>query len=136
MDALLNILAYGDDAAVTSTVYDAESLTDAAIQIPLALLRTLRAPEPGLRLEVVERHQSGRFELLILRLPWKTNPREPGSGLHPLLIADQAGTPRAVGFVLPWNEIVQSLESELNSVTSLSVMWIQRLAALRAAPPL
>jgi hypothetical protein len=129
---LLDTLARGDDAAIAARIYGAESLPDSARQIPLGLLRRLRAPRPGLHLQVVERHRSGRFELLILRVPWLAGPGDPAGGHHPLLVAEQGGSPRAVGFVLPWNEVLPQLEAEMPAIMPLSLLWISRP---RGAPP-
>ena len=132
MKELLNILAHGDDTQLAGRVYNTESLSDSARQIPVILLRTLHAPRPDMRLTVVERHPSGRFELVILRIPWAVQSSEPGSGYHPLLVAEQAGELRAVGFVLPWNEVIPQLGAEMNSILPLSMVWITRLNAFKA----
>jgi hypothetical protein len=133
VDELLDILAHGDDAAVAGRVYDAEALSDSERRVPLGLLRSPRAPTRGSRLEVVERHPSGRFELVVLRVPWQAKAGEPGSGYHPLLVTEQSGTLRAVGFVLPWNEVIPRLGAEMAGVLPLSVVWVGRLNALKAA---
>jgi hypothetical protein len=134
MQDLLDILAWGDDAQVAHRIYGSESLTEDQCLIPLALLRALRAPRPGLRLSVVERHASGRFELLILRVPWLETEGKSGSGYRPLLVAEQVGTLRALGYVLPWNEILGQLGAEMASVMPLSLVWILRLQALKGIP--
>jgi hypothetical protein len=132
VEELLDILAHGNDAQVAARVYDVESLSESARRIPLSFLRTLRAPRPDLRLEVVERHRSGRFDLLILWVSWFAKADEPGSGYHPLLVTEQGGTLRAVGFVLPWNEVIPQLGAEMSSVTPLSVIWITRSMAFKS----
>jgi hypothetical protein len=127
VDEFLDILAHGDDAAVTARIYDAEYLSTSSRQVPLGLLRKLHAPAPGWKLEVVERHPGDGFELLVLRIPWLVNSGEPDSGLHPLIVAEQGGALRAVGFVLPWNEVIPRLGPEMSKVMSLAMIWIGRV---------
>lgn len=132
MDELLDILAHGDDTEVTARIYDVECLSETARSIPLDLLRKLHAPDRHWRLELIERRHSGRFELLVLRIPWLVMANEPGSGLHPLIVADQGGALRTVGFVLPWNHVVPRLGAEMNEIASLSMAWIGRASAANA----
>jgi hypothetical protein len=132
VEELLNILAHGDDSQVVARIYNAEFLSDLARQIPLNFLRSLRAPWPEASLEVVERHPRGQFELVILRLSWRVKETEPGSEYHPLLVAEQGGSLRVVGFVLPWNELIPQLGPEMGTVMPLSLIWISRLTALTA----
>jgi len=133
VDELLDILAHGDDAAVMSRIYDADSLSDAECEVPLGLLQSLRAPDPKSHLHIVERHPSGRFELVVLRVPWRVKAGESDSGYHPLIVAEQGGALRAVGFVLPWNEVIARLDAELEEeVMPLSAVWVGRRIALNA----
>jgi hypothetical protein len=133
MNELLDILAHGDDAQLAARVYDTEALSESARQVSVGLLQLLRAPQGNAALEVVERHPSGRFELVILRVPWKHRAGDPVSSLHPLLVAEQSGQLRAVGFMLPWNDIMPRLEAEMDIIMPLSMLWIGRVMALRKA---
>ena len=133
LEPLLQVLAHGDDNELAARIYAAESLSPAARSIPLGLLRALRAPSPAVRLEVDARHGSGRFELVVLRVPWNATPDDPVSAFHPLIVAPQHDQYRAVGFVLPWNEIIPMLEAERAELHLLSAIWIQRVLALRGS---
>lgn len=134
VDELLGILAHGDDIQVAARVFAVESLSEAARQIPVNFLHCLRAPQADLHLEVVERHPSGRFQLLILLVPWFGKDGKPGSEYHPLLVTEEDGSLRVVGFVLPWNEVMPQLESEMGSLMPLSIIWITRVMALKWGP--
>jgi hypothetical protein len=78
-----------------------------------------------------------RFELVVLWVPWQAKAAEPGSGYHPLLVTEQRGSLRAVGFILPWNEVMPQLETEMASVIPLSIIWVTRVSVLKAgtSPP-
>ncbi|NEO83410.1 MAG: hypothetical protein F6J87_03995 [Spirulina sp. SIO3F2] len=127
---LLSVLAHGDDSQLKTVIYNYQLLTESEWQIPLKLLRKLQSPESKQNLSVVEEHYLDRFVLLILRVPWLDEPDVPLSKLHPLIVAEQDGKLRAIGYVLPWNEITEQFSTvDVSTIRQLSMIWIQKTIA-------
>jgi hypothetical protein len=123
VDAMLELLARGDESQVAYLIYDGEWLTAEERATPLRLLLALRPPPGDQSFSIIERHVAGDYELLILDLPWQRVPDERGTGYHPLLIT-RVPEVRIIGFVLPWNELTDRLPSGAGDLGTLSATWI------------
>ena len=133
-ESLLNAIAHGGEPHVSAYVYGGNDLSFSERRFALDLLSRLHAPSADQSLTIVERQASGRFTLLILRVPWLAHDGDPASGYHPLLVAEQGNSYRAVGYVLPWNEIIPQFSAEeMGQIQSLSIRWIVWLSQRRTA---
>jgi hypothetical protein len=127
IEKLLTTLAHGDEVELEAVIYGYESLSDAERRVPLGLLKKLHSPSFEQDLVVVEKHSLDRFSLLIVRVPWLSDPEEVLSGHEPLLIAKQGKELRVLGYVLPWNEIIEQFSrDEMAIITKLSMVWISK----------
>ena len=123
--ALLLRLARASDDELASLVYGSLSRRVSLLPITIRLLRELQPPE--LPLNVVASTSQGGIRLLILDTPWRATDG-PRSAFHPLLVVNVGGEPKIVGFVLPFNEIVNHFgKRDMRAIARLSVWWVMWL---------
>ncbi|APR75907.1 Hypothetical protein A7982_01254 [Minicystis rosea] len=132
VDELLEVLARGEMTDLEAAVYGGDSLSPEQLEVPTRLLGDLRAPPGDHFFKIVERHTKGRFELVILDVPWKRVPDRRGSGYHPLLVTREPEV-RVIGFVMPWNEIMDRLPPDGGVLGELSAQWILWTMGVQAA---
>ena len=122
---LLHRLARASDNELGSLVYGSVSSRVSLLPITIRLLRELQPPE--LPLSVVDSKSQGGISLLILETPWRAAD-SPRSAFHPLLVANVDGEPKIVGFVLPFNEILnQFSKRDMRAIARLTVWWVMWL---------
>jgi hypothetical protein len=108
IDELLATVAHATEEKLSSILYGYDRVQPGAQKILIAMLTRLRAPA-GQRLHVHARRTAGPFELIIVQLPWK--PLGTVDGFHPIIIGRDASHLRVVGYVLPFNDVMQLFNS-------------------------
>ena len=76
-------------------------------------------------MSVVAVRQSGRFTMIVARVPWPRG-SQPG-GFQPIIITGDAGKEQVVGYVLPFDDIFSLMQgADMQSVTELSQWYVQQ----------
>jgi len=125
MQPLLDRIAHAPESELPGLLYGYTQSSAGAQQVLLGMLRPLRAPSPEQRMSVEEVRRSGRFTMVVVRVPWPRG-TEP-AGMQPIIITGDAGNAQVVGYILPFNDILTLMQdADMQSITELSQWWIQK----------
>jgi hypothetical protein len=127
--SLLNRIAHGSELEVSHAIYGFGQASPAARKALIGMLKPLRAPAGRAGNPSIEASRTeGDFTMLIVRLPWPV-PISP-SGRQPVIICHREGAPRVVGYVMPFNDIIERFNgSDRSSMLLLSRWWMETSAA-------
>jgi hypothetical protein len=132
MQPLLDKISHSPEAELPSLLYGYSQSSVGAQKVLLGMLRPLRAPSSEKHMSVETVRQSGRFTMIVARVPWPRG-TEP-AGLQPIIITGDAGHEQVVGYILPFNDIIPLMQgSDMQSITELSQWWIQKYGQKRGA---
>ncbi len=129
---IVGVVMVGTPEEMVANVYGSASLSSEELELSLAAIDRLRAPE-GTEdiIEVLDAGYQEPFWLLILSLPWC----EAGDGrFQPLLLAPEDGVMKIAGVVLPWNGILDRFQQdEIKNAGRLTAWWASKLEQLKTS---
>jgi hypothetical protein len=127
MQTVLDKVSHAQEAELPALLYGYSKSSAGAQKVLLTMLQPLRAPSKDQHMSVEAVHQSGRFTLIVARVPWRRG-SQPG-GLQPIIICGETGHEQIVGYVLPFDDIIHNFAGpDMGSITQLSQWWIQNYA--------
>jgi hypothetical protein len=130
MQPLLDKISHLPESELPGLLYGYSQSSAGAQQVLLGMLRPLRAPSSEQHMSVEEVRQSGRFTMIVARVPWPRG-TEP-AGLQPIIITGDSGHEQVVGYILPFNDIFTLIQGvDMQSITELSQWWIQKYGQKR-----
>jgi len=125
MQTVLDKISHSPESELPALLYGYSQSSSGAQKLLLGMLRPLRAPSSEQHMSVVAVRQSGRFTMIVARVPW-TRGSQPG-GFQPIIITGDAGKEQVVGYVLPFNDIFSLMQgADMRSVTELSQWYVQQ----------
>ena len=130
MQPLLDKISHSPESELPGLLYGYSQSSPGAQKVLLGMLRPLRAPPSEQHMSVESVRQSGRFTMIVARVPWPRG-TEP-AGFQPIIITGDAGHEQVVGYILPFNGIFPLMQpADMQSITELSQWWIQRYGQRR-----
>jgi hypothetical protein len=130
MQPLLDKISHSPESELPGLLYGFTQSSPAAQKVLLGMLRPLRAPSPEQHMSAEAIRQSGRFTMVVARVPWQRGTEPPG--LQPIIVAGDAGHEQIVGYILPFDDIMPLLQgADMQSITELSQWWIQQYGQRR-----
>jgi|GEM_PF-2825811 len=130
MQPLLDRLSHSPESELPGLLYGYSMSTPGAQKVLLGMLSPLRAPSPEQHMSVETVRRSGRFTMIVARVPWPRG-TEP-AGFQPIIVTGDAGHEQVVGYILPFNDIFSLMQgADMQSITELSHWWIQRYGQRR-----
>jgi hypothetical protein len=130
LQPLLDKISHSPDSELSNLLYGYSKSSAGAQQVLLGMLRPLRAPTPDQHMTIEGVRQSGRFTMIVARVPWPRG-TEP-AGLQPILITGENGHEQVVGSVLPFDDILSLMQGEdMQNITELSQWWIENFGQRR-----
>ena len=130
MQLLLDKISHSPESELPSLLYGYSQSSTGAQKVLLGMLHPLRAPSSEQHMSVETVRQSGRFTMIVARVPWPRG-TEP-AGLQPIIVTGDAGHEQVVGYILPFNDIFPLMQGDdLQSITELSQWWIQKYGQKR-----
>jgi hypothetical protein len=131
VQGLLDRLAYDTDEEVPSLVFGYREVSPAAQDVLRTSLLPVRAPSRDQRMTVVAVRTSGSFTMAAVRVPWSRGSQAPG--MQPILVVDDAGTDKLVGYILPFNDVIPLIRAgDMERILRLSTWYLEGYAD---APP-
>lgn len=125
MQTVLDKISHSPESELPGLLYGYTQSSPGAQQVLIGMLRPLRAPSPQQHMSVEAVRQSGRFTMIVARVPWPRG-SDP-AGLQPVIVSGDAGREQVVGYVLPFNDIIPLVSgADMQSITALSHWWIQQ----------
>ena len=125
MQPLLDKISHSPESELPGLLYGYSQSSPGAQRVLLGMLQPLRAPSPEQHMSVVAVRQSGRFTMIVARVPWPRG-SQPG-GFQPIIVTGDVGKEQVVGYVLPFNDIFSLMQGEdMQSVTELSQWYVQQ----------
>lgn len=123
LQSLLDEIAHDPTGKKGDALFGYDRISESDQQALLEMLGPLRAPTSNVHLSIESRRSSGRFSIVIVRVPWN---KETGSGeLHPVLLINEDGEHKVIGYVLPFNEVVPLIsEADRKKLFELSKHWL------------
>jgi len=120
---LLDQIAHDPTNNKGDVLFGYDRVSESDQQALLGMFNPLLAPTSNLHLSIESIRSSGRFSIIIVSVPWN---KETNSGeLHPVLLVNEDGKDKIIGFVLPFNEVVPLLsEADRKTVFELSQHWL------------
>src|SRR5215831_19799596 len=85
---ILNKISHSPDSELPGLIFGYSQSSPAAQKVLLGMLRPLRAPSPEQHMSVEAVRESGRFTMIVARVPWSRGSL-PG-GLQPIIITGDA----------------------------------------------
>jgi hypothetical protein len=118
-ESFLDSLVIGDDK-IKSSIYLGEKMSEEAKEVCQNLLNYhFHSSDSSSFLEEKQRHISGKFVLLVLSSSWKENDETP------LILTVQGDTPKSVGIMLPFNDLVPLLSNDDSAeIGNLTAIWV------------
>jgi len=127
MQTVLDKVSHTQEAELPTLLYGYSKSSPAAQKVLLAMLQPLRAPSKDQNMSVEAVQRSGRFTMIVARVPWRRG-SQPG-GLQPIIICGETGHEQVVGYVLPFDDIANDFAgADMGSIMELSHWWIQNYA--------
>ena len=124
MQTFLDKVSHAPDSDLPGLVFGYSKVSPGAQRVLIGMLRPLRAPSREQHVSIESVRQSGRFTMIVARVPWPRGP-QPG-GLQPVLITGNPGQEQLVGYLLPFDDIMPLMQStDMQSIGELSQWWIQ-----------
>jgi hypothetical protein len=124
MQVFLDKISNSPDSDLPGLVFGYSKVSPGAQRVLIGLLRPLRAPSKEQHISIEAVRQSGRFTMIVARVPWPRGPQP--AGLQPVLITGNPGQEQLVGFLLPFDDIMSLMDGpDMQSVGELSQWWIQ-----------
>jgi hypothetical protein len=128
MQTLLDRISDGKEAELGSLIYGYSEASPGAQQVLMGMIRPLRAPSTDKHLSIEASRDAGRFTMLSVRVPWPQPTQGFGfqAKFQPIIICHESGRDLVVGYVLPFNDILQHFAgADMESITQLSQWWIE-----------
>jgi hypothetical protein len=122
MQAFLDRISHSPDSELPKLLYGYSQSSPAAQQVLLRMLQPLRAPSAEQQMSVEAVQRSGRFTMIVARVPWSRGPKP----LLPVIITGDPGNEQVIGYVMPFDDIMPLLRSDMESITDLSHWWISQ----------
>jgi hypothetical protein len=130
MQSLLDKISHSPESELPGLLYGYSQSSTEAQEVLLGMLRPFRAPSSEQHMSVEAVRQSGRFTMIVARVPWPRG-TEP-AGLQPIIVTGDAGHEQIVGYMLPFNDILPLMQGgDMQSITELSQWWIQKYGQKR-----
>lgn len=130
MAPLLEKISHSPESELPGLLFGYNQSSAGAQKVLLGMLRPLRAPSSDQNMSVEEVHQSGRFTMIVARVPWPRGTEPPG--LQPIIVTGDVGHEQLVGYVLPFDDILPLIQgADMQNITELSQWWIQNYAQRR-----
>jgi hypothetical protein len=130
MQPLLDKISHSPESELPGLLYGYSQSSTGAQEVLLGMLRPLRAPSSEQHMSVEAVRQSGRFTMIVARVPWPRG-TEP-AGLQPIIVTGDAGHEQVVGYILPFNDIFPLMQDgDMQNITELSQWWIQKYGQKR-----
>lgn len=122
MQGILDKISHSPEAELPSFLYGYDQSSPGSQKVLLGMLKPLRAPSPEQHMSVVATQRSGRFTMVIVRIPWLSQ----SNSLLPIIIGDEAGKARVVGYVLPFDDIMTLFKgADRESIGELTAWWVE-----------
>ena len=137
IQTFLDKLSHAPESDLPGLVYGYSKVSPGAQQVLIGQLSPLRAPSPEQHVSIEAVQQSGRFTMIVARVPWPRG-AQPG-GLQPVLITGSAGQEQLVGYLLPFDDTMPLMGgTDMECIGELSKWWIEAYGMRdnRGAPPL
>lgn len=132
MQTFLDKISHSPESELPSFLYGYSQSSPGAQRVLLGMLRPLRAPSPQQSMSIEAVQQSGRFAMIVARIPWPRGPVP--AELQPIIITGGAGHEQVVGYMLPFDDIFPLMQpADMQSITQLSQWWIQQYGQRRGA---
>jgi hypothetical protein len=103
MQTFLDRISHSPDGELPGLLYGYGQSSSGTQKVLLGMLRPLRAPSSEQHMSVEAVRHSGRFTMIVARIPWPRGP-QPG-GYQPIIITGDPGREQIVGYVLPFDDI-------------------------------
>ncbi len=125
MEEFLDKVSQVPESELSGLLYGYGQLKPGAQKVLVGMLRPLRAPSPNEHIIIEAVRESGRFTMIVARVPWMRNSQP--TDLLPIIVAKSAGHQQIVGFVLPFDDTIPLFsEEDLEKIHGLSLWWIRQ----------
>src|SRR5687768_384243 len=95
MQTVLDRISHSPESDLPRLLYGYRESSAGAREVLVSMLRPLRSPSPEQRMTVVDARRSGRFTMIVARVPWSRG--EQAAGLQPIIVTGEAGMEQVVG---------------------------------------
>jgi hypothetical protein len=94
MQPLLDKISHSPESELPSLLYGYGQSSSGAQQVLLGMLQPLRAPSSEQHMSIAAVRQSGRFTMIVARVPWPRGSQS--GGLQPIIITGDVGKEQVV----------------------------------------
>jgi hypothetical protein len=127
LQLLLDRISHSPESELPALLYGYNESPARVRQVLPGMLRPLRAPSPEQHMSVEAVRQSGRFTMIVARVPWPLSVK--AGGLHPIMVTGAPGREKVVGYLLPFNDIFPLMQgTDMRDVNELSQWWVKEYA--------
>ena len=128
MQTFLDRISHGPEDDLGGLIYGYSDASPGAKKVLLGMVRPLRAPAPDKHMSIAASHDSGRFTMLSVRVPWPQPTQGYGfqASFQPIIVCHDHGHDLLVGYVLPFNDIMFHFAgTDMQNIMELSQWWIE-----------
>lgn len=131
MQALLDRLSHGGEAELPSMLFGYQQSSPGAREVLLGMLKVLRPPSPDQHMKFEASRRAGRFTMIVAKVPWHKGPH--AYEHQPIILCREGDQYQVVGYVLPFNDIFQLIQSADGESINELTQWYVQTYGMRAA---